>query len=168
MTILGPLLFSLYINDMINASAVLFSLLFADDTNVFVTGKNLSNLVESKNTGLKKLIEWMHVNKSSLNIKKTKNMLFTLRKKPWSSDDIVIDYELIGKVEHFKFLGVIIDSKLSWVDHMQFIKKKISKGLGILCNAKRVLKLQTLLISCYSFIYPFMLYCIEIWGSASK
>ena len=54
-SILGPLLFLLYINDMVNASAVLFSLLFADDTNVFVTGKNLSNLVESMNTELKKV-----------------------------------------------------------------------------------------------------------------
>ena len=71
-SILGPLLFLLYINDMVNASAVLFSLLFADDTNVFVTGKNQSNLMESLNTELKKLIEWMHVNKLSLNIKKTK------------------------------------------------------------------------------------------------
>ena len=78
-SILGPLLFLLYINDMVNASAVLFSLLFADDTNVFATGKNLSNLVESMNTEFKKLIEWMHFNKLSLNIKKTKYMLFTLR-----------------------------------------------------------------------------------------
>ena len=63
---------------------------------------------------------------------------------------------------------MIIDSKLSWVDHIHFIKKKISKGLGILCKAKRVLKLPTLLTLYYSFIYPHMLYCIEIWGSASK
>ena len=63
---------------------------------------------------------------------------------------------------------MIFDSKLSWVDHIQFINKKISKGLGILCKAKRVLKLPTLLTLYYSFIYPYMLYCIEIWGSASK
>ena len=48
-------------------------------------------------------------------------MLFTLRKKPRSADDIFIDHEPNEKVEHFKFLGVIIDSKLSWVDHVQFI-----------------------------------------------
>ena len=119
-SVLGPLLFLLCINDMVNASAVLFSL------------------------------------------------LFTLRKKPRSSDDIFIDHEPIEIVEHFKFLGVIIDLKLSWVDHIQFIKTKISKGLGILCKAKRVLKLPTLLTLYYSFIYPYMLYCIEIWGSASK
>ena len=110
----------------------------------------------------------MHINNLSLNIKKTKYMLFTLRKKPRSREDIFIDHEPIEKVEHFKFLGVIIDSKLSWVDHIQFMKKKISKGLGILCNAKRVLKLPALLTLYYSFIYPSMLYCIEIWGFASK
>ena len=101
----------------------------------------------------------MHVNELSLNIKKTKYMLFTLRKKPRSLDDIFIDHEPIEKVEHFKFLGVIIDAKLSWVDHIQFIKKKISKGLGILCMAKRVLKLPNLLTLYYSFIYPNTLYC---------
>ena len=82
--------------------------------------------MESMNTEFENLIEWMHVNKLSLNIKKTKYMLFTLRKKPRSTGDIFIDHEPIEKVEHFKFLGVIIDSKLSWVDHIQFIKKKIS------------------------------------------
>ena len=63
--------------------------------------------MESTNTELKKLIEWVHVNKLSLNIKKAKYMLFTLRKKPGSTDDIFIDHESIKKVEHFKFLGVI-------------------------------------------------------------
>ena len=88
---------------MVIASAVLFSLLFADDINVFVAGKNLSNLMKSMNTEFKKLIEWMHVNKLSVNIKKTKYMLFTLRKKPRSTDDIFIDHEPIEKVQHFKF-----------------------------------------------------------------
>ena len=95
-------------------------------------------------------------------------MSINLRRKPRSSNDIFIDHEPIEKVEHFKFLGVVIDSKLSWVDHIQFIKKKISKGLGILCKAERVSKLPTLLTLYYSFIYPYMLYCIEIWASASK
>ena len=64
---------------MVNVSVALFSLLFADDINVFVTGKDVLNLMEYVNIELKKLIEWMHVNKLSLNIKKTKYMLFTLR-----------------------------------------------------------------------------------------
>ena len=95
-------------------------------------------------------------------------MLFTLREKPRSVDDIFIDHVPIEKFQHFKLLGVIIDSKLSWVDHIQFIKKKISKGLGILCKTKRVLILPTLLTLYHSFIYPYMLYCIEIWGSTCR
>ena len=71
----------------------------------------------------------MHVNKLSLNMKKTKYKLLTLRKKTRSADDILIHQEPIEKVEHFKFLVVIIDSKLSCVDHIQSMKKKISKGL---------------------------------------
>ena len=69
----------------------------------------------------------MHVNILSLDIKKTKYMLFTLRKKQRSADDIFIDHEPIAKIENFKFFGVIIDSKLSWVDHIQFIKKNFQR-----------------------------------------
>ena len=103
------------------------------------------------------LVEWMHSNILSLTIKKIKYI-----KKPRSSDDICINNKPIEPVDDFKFLGVIIDSKLPWVDHIQFITKKISKGLEILRKTKRILKLPMLLILYYIFIYPYVLYCIEI------
>ena len=80
----------------------------------------------------------MHVNKLSLNIRKTKFILFTLRKKPRSADYIFIDHEPIEKFEHFKFLSVIIDSKQSWVDHIQFIykKRKFPKDLEFYARLK--------------------------------
>ena len=165
-SILGPLLFLLYINDMVNASVIPFALLFADDTSVFVSGKNLCSLIEIMNNELGKLAEWMCINKLSLNVKKTKFMLFTIRNVP-ISDTLYINGETIERVDNFKFLGVLIDAKLTWNDHVQFIKKKISKGLGIMYKAKKVLMPSTLLTLYYSFIYPYMLYCIEVWGTAS-
>ena len=69
-SILGPLLFLLYVNDIYNVSSVLFNLLFADDTNVFVQGKSIVNLVKTMNEELCKLSDWMDVNKLSLNVKK--------------------------------------------------------------------------------------------------
>ena len=167
-SILGPLLFLLYVNDMVNASQILFSILFADDTNVFITGKNINTLVETMNNELHKLYEWMCINKLSLNIKKTKFMVFTMRKSKEIDQTITINNQVIEQVNNFKFLGVIIDSHLRWTDHVQHIRKKISKGLGILYKAKRVLNLTTLLTLYYSFIYPYLLYCIEVWGNASK
>ena len=77
-SILGPLLFLLYVNDIYNVSSVLFTLLFADDTNVFVQGKNIVNLVRTMNEELCKLSDWMDVNKLSLNVKKKLNVWFSV------------------------------------------------------------------------------------------
>ena len=115
-SILGPLLFLLYVNDIYNVSSVLFTLLFADDTNVFVQGKN--NLIRTTNEGLCKLSDWMDVNKLSLNVKKTKCMVFSLRKSYSVSDDVILKGEGIKQLSTFKFLGVIIDNKLCWSDRI--------------------------------------------------
>ena len=75
-SILDPLLFLLYVNDIYHVFSVLFSLLFADETNVFVQGKNIVNLIRTMNEELCNLSEWMDVNKLSLNGKKTKGCQF--------------------------------------------------------------------------------------------
>ena len=77
---------------MVNASVILFALLFADDTSVFVSGKNLCSLIEIMNKELEKLAEWMCINKLSLNVEKTKFMLFTIRNVP-ISDNLYINGE---------------------------------------------------------------------------
>ena len=81
-SILGPLLFHIYVNDLSNVSSILFTLLFGDDTNVFVTGNNLSNLLTTMNSERVRLSEWMNANKLSLNVKKKhikKYMLFCIK-----------------------------------------------------------------------------------------
>ena len=167
-SILGPLLFLIYVNDLSNVSSILFTLLFADDTNVFVTWKNLSTLFTTMNGELVRLSEWMNVNKLSLNMKKTKYMLFCTKNPKVILNDIVLNCEILEKVEHFKFLGVHIDSKLNRSYHIQCIRKKMSKGFGILYRAKNYLEYDTLLTLYYSFIYPYIVYCIEVWGSTTK
>ena len=165
---LGPLLFLIYVNDLASVSSVLFTILFADDTNVFITGKNIPNLITVMNNELSKLSEWMNANKLSLNVKKTKYMLFCIKNSPIEGGNILLNGEIIDKVNHFKFLGVIIDSHLSWMDHVQHIRKKISKWIGILYKTKDYLKSDTLLTLYYSFVYPYLIYCIEVWGATTK
>ena len=85
---LGPLLFLLYINDLANASDAIYSLLFADDSNMFITGKNPDDLVIKMNAEIVKVVDWLKINKLSLNLKKTHFMIFkkSLQKSIWKMD----------------------------------------------------------------------------------
>ena len=78
-SILGSLLFLMYINYICNVTSLLFSLLYADDTNIFVTGKNIKNLICLLNTELRKIVIWLNANKFSLNVEKTHFIIFQER-----------------------------------------------------------------------------------------
>ena len=82
--------------------------------------------------------------------------------------DIMIKGQIIDMVDLTKFLGVHIDACLSWRHHIQNIRNKIAKGLGIICEARKVLQQSTLLTLYNSFILPYLTYCIEIWGMTFK
>ena len=79
------------------------------------------------NDELCKLTEWMAINKLSLNVKKTRCMIFSIRKEPISPKCVTLNGEIVDKVRTFKFVGVIIDDKLRWTDHVLYIKTKLSK-----------------------------------------
>ena len=127
-SILGPILFLLYINDMAFVSKKFFTIFFADDTNFFITGNNYVDLVTILNNELCKIVEWLNVNKLSINISKSQYMIFQSSKKnSITKENLFINGTMIRKVESTKFLGVVIDSKLSWSEHIHHIKNKISK-----------------------------------------
>ena len=79
-----------------------------------------------------------------------------------------IQSEIINQVQHTKFLGIIIDKKLTWFDHIAFIQTKISKGIYIMCKAKRFVNIHYFKQLYYTFIYPYLIYCIEVWGNTKK
>jgi len=140
--------------------------MFADDTSFFASGKNEANLITLMNNEMKKVVEWMQINKLSLNVTKTNFMIFTPpRYKITSSFDIVINNTPVLKVNTIKFLGVILDSKLSWTEHVNHIKLKISKATGIICKAKKYFHSVTLRKLYFAFVNPHLQYCIEVWGN---
>ena len=162
-SILGPILFLIYINDISNVSSKLSMLLFADDSNVFLTGKNINELIDTMNNELKHVVTWLNTNKLSLNVKKSNYMIFT-QTKYTNETKVVINDTCLDRVLETKILGVIIDPKLTWKAHINLIKSKVSRGIAILCKARKLLNKEALIILYYSFIYPFLTYCIEIWG----
>jgi hypothetical protein len=166
-SILGPLLFLLYINDISNISDSFFMILYADDTNIFFSGNDLQTLYNQINSDLNKVLEWLRANKLSLNINKSHCMIFSNRQVNYN-DNIKMNNEIIENVNSSKFLGVILDNKLCWSEHIAYIKGKISRNLGIVCKARKVLNQDSLKNLYYAFIYPHLCYCVEIWGNACK
>ena len=168
-SILGPLLFILYINDLSTVSVKLFSILYADDSNMFIQGKNLSSMISVVNNEMEKIVKWTNSNKLSLNIDKTFFMIFKSRKKHIRiTDDIKVNNMIIERIKDIQFLGVILDNHLSWNKHVIFIKNKISKSIGIINKTRKILSKDTLVTLYYSFVYPYLNYTIELWGSTTQ
>ena len=118
------LTFLLYINDLPNISKELKFYLFADDTNIFLESNDLKSLEKTMNKELLKLYEWLCINRLSLNITKTNFVIFHAKNKTKSPVTILINNKAIDEVEEVKYLGIIIDSKLTFKNHINELKKK--------------------------------------------
>ena len=169
-SILGPLLFILYINDIINSSDLFYFILFADDTNLFYSNSCIIQLQQSINLELAKLSEWFRANKLSLNIKKTNYIVFGVKGNLCTASNFVltIDGKELEKVPSTKFLGVYIDSGLTWKTHCYQISLKVSKLLGILNRAKYILSQNLLKLLYSTLVLPYFSYCNIVWGGAGK
>lgn len=165
-SILGPLLFLLFINDISMTSLVFKFILFADDTNVFLSNASLDVLFETANAELISIATWFNVNSLSLNLDKTNFILFhSIRKKPTGIGSLTLNNVLITEVVSTKFLGVIVDSHLTWSDHIMTISKKISKNIGVILRIRHCLPPHILVNLYYSLIFPYISYCNISWGS---
>ena len=134
-SILGPLLFIISMNDICNVLDLMFAIMYADDTCFLINGTDLNKLIKKPNVELKALCTWFKSNKLSLNTQK-KNFMFFYRARLKNSDDInmdvIMDNRVLTKVNSFKYLDIIVDRKLNWIDHIAYVKAKISKGIGII------------------------------------
>ena len=168
-SLLGPLLFLLYVNDIANVSELLLPLIFADDTNLFVQGKNIRETSEIMNSEMAKILLWLNSNRLLLNIDKTHYMIFhSVMKRISTENSVKIGDKEIERVSNTKFIGVNLDEKLTWEKHILMVKSKVAKGLGILCKARKVFPTSILKTLYYSIVYPHLTYCVEVWGNASK
>jgi hypothetical protein len=188
-TILGPILFLCYINDL-PLSTSLLSFLFADDTSCTASDKNLPNLINHVNTELQKIANWFRANKMAVNISKTKFIIFHGKGKKIDLNglEIVFNENEIGKVpdpnlitplerifdkhplkngQTYKLLGVHLDETLSFKTHIEIISSKINRSLYCINRAKNFLSLKSLKSLYFALIHPHLLYCINIFSIAS-
>jgi len=162
---LGPVLFLLYINDIYNSSTLLRYFLFADDTTILYSHDNLDYLINTINKELTLLSGWFRANKLSLNLSKTTYMLFKNHKIQTPSSSILFDDIPIKKVATTRFLGVEIDEKLTWKNHIQHIEKKISSTIFILKKIRHKINPITAFKLYDTLILSHLTYCNIIWSN---
>lgn len=164
-SILGPLLFTLYMNDICYASSF-HSILFADDTTL-EKPICIQDSSENINLELNKICDWLSVNKLSLNTKKTKYMIFHWHQNAAASQinfDLKIQDINIEKVSTFKFLGITLDSNLNWNEHVKELGNKLSRVNGVLRKLKNYIPSYILLTIYNSLFQSHLRYGITCWG----
>ena len=164
-SILGPLLFLIYINDIVKSSNLFKFILFADDTTIIapinINNKETANII---NMELDKIITWLKLNKLSLNISKTKFCIFHKVQRKISIPEIQIENTVISYSKVIDFLGFRLDDNLNWNDHLEKLSCKLSRTLGIINKLKYVLPRNVLLQLYNSLFLPHVNYGILIWG----
>ena len=174
-SILGPLLFIIYMNDIHTVSDNLNFILYADVTTLsspmcsFTRGCNgnieqISTLINSE---LNKIADWLAVNKLSLNVKKTKFMIFHYRQRVLTENDIpclMIYNTLIEWVTEFNFLGLTVNEYMNWNSHVKKIANKISRTLGAMNRLKRYLPISAMKLMYDSLILSHLQFGITNWG----
>ena len=167
-SILGPLLFLIYIND-ISASTTENILSFAEDTTIFLSDKDPEHLFHRANISLCAIFNWFRANKLSLNATKTQYMVIQPhnRKQNISAYNLKIDDVVLTKANSCKFLGIIIDESLSWKPQLSSINSKISRAIFAIKQVKFTLPLDSLRTLYYALIHPHLIYGLLAWGNAN-
>lgn len=174
-SILGPLLFIIYMNDIHNVTDKFHFILYADDTSLveplcsftIPLPENVPTLSQNINDELRLISEWLSLNKLSLNTKKTKMMLFHNRQKNISNliPNLQLNGTQIELVKEFNFLGVLFDECMTWKSHINKICSKLSCTIGTLNRLKRFLPNYTLNTLYNALVLPHINYGILTWGN---
>ena len=169
-SILGPLLFILYINDLPNVSNFFKFFLFADDTNIIAYHSNLNELINIINNELNKLSAWFNKNKLLLNVDKTNFIIFHPPRRiiPNNIPLIKINNIEIAQKSSTKFLGITINQNLNWKEHTDQIANKLAKNLNIIRHVLKFINKKAILNLYYTLIHPYLTYCNIIWGNNYK
>ena len=165
-SVLGPLLFLLYIIDIPNSSSLFKFTLFADDTSLFYSSKNKQDSEQTINTELHKVAAWLSANKLSLNVSKSKLLIYSHTLNNKTEPKLLINNEQLNEVDNAKYLGVILDNKLNWHAHINSIALRLSKGIGLLAKIRHYVPESVLRSLYFTFINPYIEYNLINWGTA--
>ena len=158
-SILGPLLFLIYINDIENCSNILSFVLYADDTNALCSNSCLKTLADIIQKEMNKILEWLNANKLSINPSKTKFIIFKSKNKSLNQEiTLKINNNIIKQASYVKFLGVLIDHDFSWKNHISSVQKNIIKFAGLIAKLRHFTNKNGLKLVYYALVYPYLTY----------
>ena len=164
-SVLGPLLFLLYINDLAKVAKKLTFFLFADDTNIYYESSNILDIQKTVNKELRKVRKWLEANRLALNIDKTNFVIFHSPQNI-PNDRVIIKFgrKKVNQETCVKFLGVLLDSSLSWKPHITELSKKLSRTVGLFDKTRHYAPLETLKLLYYGIFFPFISHGVHVWG----
>ena len=166
-SILGPLLFTVMVNDLPSVTTNSKIMMYADDTVLFYSAKKVDEIESSLNEDLRHVNSWVNTNGLSLNPIKTQFMIFGTPQKLSSITEpmcLKLENHSITQVSTYKYLGVYLDPSLKWKDHIYHSSKKIGSRLALLSRLKRTLPLQSLKLLANSLVLPLFDYCSVAWS----
>lgn len=178
---LGPLLFSIYINDLSSAVDGLYTIIkpplealkpskalvmFADDTKLTVCGRTENELMSQLREGFKNIERWMRSNRLKLNCNKSSLLIYSRSPSyyPWVNK-LSNGTSMIPRKRSVRYLGIIIDETLSFVDHIDCVSMKLARNVGIMRKLKNFLPTSILRLLYFSIVHPYLLYCSSVWSS---
>lgn len=170
-TILGPLLFLIYINDLPNCLVHSQPRMYADDTHLTFASNNIDDIESYLNQDLANVNEWLIANRLTLNHTKTEFMLMGSRQRLCtfqSTPNLAINGAPIKQVPQTKSLGLHIDENLSWNAHIKELTKKIASGIGALKRVRSFVPTATLITIFNSLVQPHFNYCCVVWDNCNK
>ena len=160
----------MYINDLQYSSNILHFILYADDSNLFISGNDIKNTCAILNNELQSVNKWFLANKLKLNVDKTSCMVFKTKNKNINLNDVNLHIAGINVpiVHSTKFLGVTLDDHLTWNHHVDVVCSKISRAIGAINKISAIVPSNVLLDLYFTMILPHLMYCNIVWGNCAK
>jgi len=166
-SVLGPLLFLIYINDLpASISKIAKSIIFADDTSIVVTNDNKVDFRQNVRRVMIEISNWFQCNRLTLNYGKTHFLQFLTKKQNEMQHQIVTSNSVMTNINSTKFLGLIIDNTLSWKNHITEITPKLNKACYVIRTLTFLKSPELLRMVYFSYFHSIMSYGIIFWGNS--
>lgn len=165
-SVLGPLLFIIYINDLPKSIDQPVTL-FADDSTVTIQCNNKGTYGNDINNSLSTIINWLNNNNLKINLNKTNAMHFKQRTRSDNNPKVVYNNKTIEEVTTTKFLGITIDAKLNWKDQVEILSKKICSSAYALYKLAPLINIKSLLLAYHGLVSSHLRYGIIFWGNST-